>query len=165
LDHPDDRLPGYRTRSHLIEISLYGAQRRLTWGNESVSLLDEHPAGDRLLVSRSRDDFSARAYNQTEVGILTLSDGRYDSLMTSFDIGNATFSPDGRQLLISGNADKLGIARGEAVAADADIVLEPGTDVAAERQRPVGDDGLVAANAGRRERRLRKQPHRLAMDG
>lgn len=107
LDHPDDRLPGYRTRSHLIEISLDGAQRRLTWGDESVSLLDEHPAGDRLLVSRSRDDFSARAYNQTEVGILTLSDGRYDSLMTSFDIGNASFSPDGRQLLISGNADSF----------------------------------------------------------
>lgn len=107
LMHPDDRLPGNRTRSHLLEISLDGTQRRLTWGDTSVSLLDEHPTGDRLLIARSHDDFSARAYTRTEVGVLNLSDGRYDSLMTSFDIGAITYSPDGRQLLISGNADSF----------------------------------------------------------
>ena len=105
LDHPDDRLPGNRTRSHLLELSLDGSQRRLTWGDESVSLLDEHPAGDRLLVSRTRDDFSERPYTVTEIGVLTFADGRYDSLMTSRNVSSMTYSPDGRQLLVFGNAN------------------------------------------------------------
>lgn len=104
LEHPNDRWPTYRHRNHISELSLDGTQRRLTWGSESVNLLDEHPAGDRLLVSRSRDDFSARPYSITEIGTLNLADNSYDSLFSARGVGATRFSPDGRQLLISGSA-------------------------------------------------------------
>ncbi len=108
LQHPNDRWPTYRNRNHILEIGLDGTQRRLTWGAQSVALLDEHPTGDRLLVSRSREDFTGRPYSITEIGILNLADSKYDSLFSSRDVGAISFSPDGRTLLISGGANAFG---------------------------------------------------------
>lgn len=104
LEHPNDRWPQFRTRSHLSELHLDGTIRRLTWGPESVNLLDEHPSGTRLLISRSRNIPLERPFSESEIGTLDLTTLRYDSLFTARNTGAMLYSPDGQRLLVSGSA-------------------------------------------------------------
>jgi dipeptidyl aminopeptidase/acylaminoacyl peptidase len=104
LEHPNDRWPQFRTRSHLSELRLDGTLRRLTWGPESVNLLDEHPSGTRLLVSRSRNIPLERPFSESEIGTLDLASLRYDSLFTTRNTGSMLYAPDGQRLLVSGSA-------------------------------------------------------------
>jgi dipeptidyl aminopeptidase/acylaminoacyl peptidase len=104
LEHPNDRWPQYRSRSHVSELRLDGTLRRLTWGPESVSLLDEHPSGSRLLISRSRDVPLVRPFTEREIGTVDLATLRYDSLFTARHTGSMQYSPDGLRLLVTGSA-------------------------------------------------------------
>lgn len=108
LEHPNDRWPQFRTRSHLSELRLDGTLRRLTWGPESVNLLDEHPSGTRLLVSRSRNIPLERPFSESEIGTLDLATLAYVSLFTARNSGSMTYSPDGQRLLVSGSAAAFG---------------------------------------------------------
>src|ERR1043166_7922541 len=59
--------------------------------------------------------------------------------------------------------DELGVALGESLARDANIVLEPGAHaVGASGQRPVHHLGLVAADSGRHPGRARQLAPELA---
>jgi dipeptidyl aminopeptidase/acylaminoacyl peptidase len=108
LEHPNDRWPQYRNRSHVSELRLDGTLRRLTWGPESVNLLDEHPSGLRLLISRTRNVPLVRPFNESEIGTLDLVTLRYDSLFTARHTGSMQYAPDGQRLLVTGSAAAFG---------------------------------------------------------
>ncbi len=79
-------------------------QTRLTWGKESVQLLDIHPDGKSLLISTSIPDFSERPFSIQTLMSLDLQTLGTDTLLrTSFDV-QAIYNPDGTKLLLTGSA-------------------------------------------------------------
>ncbi len=107
---PADRIPNTRGRSFLAKYNLSdGVSERLTYGNHSTYLQDISPDGKYMLYSTSK-----RKYHSTSVlFILTLSsrsgniESRYSLLRRPFS-GGAGYSPDGKQLLLTGSPEAFG---------------------------------------------------------
>ncbi|MFZ5515530.1 MAG: prolyl oligopeptidase family serine peptidase [Candidatus Zhuqueibacterota bacterium] len=104
-----DRWPGWRSRSFLYLVNVpEGTRRKLTHGHLSTSLHSISNTGDRLLFSRSVDDFTERPYSRNEMWVLNLKSMTLDSLWTTRWGASAQWSPDDTKLLVTGGPSLFG---------------------------------------------------------
>lgn len=108
--HPNDRIPGARNRSYLVRFDpATGLAERITYGNHSVYLNDISPDGTRLLCMAYREDigqFPFREKSLVEIDMATL---KADTLVACDPyINNASYSPDGTRLLLTGGPSAFG---------------------------------------------------------
>ncbi len=98
-----DRQANWRHRSFLLQLELAsGESRRLTWGHLSTYLQDIRPDGKEILFSSSKPDFSAQPYSLNSLYRLNLETMELDSIWTKRHHFNISYSPDGKQWLVSG---------------------------------------------------------------
>ncbi len=104
---PDDRQPGWRKRSHLYRYDLStGMLRRITFGSQSVWLNDISSDGRQLLVSTSRSRLTKRPTTVADLLVIDAQTLVADTILSSSEfINGGEFSPDGRQLLLSGTPE------------------------------------------------------------
>ena len=110
LLHPDDRIPGSRSRSYLVKYDLAtGLSQRLTYGSHSVYLNDISPDGKRLLCSTSQSNITNFPFSLTAIYEIDLTTLKADTLV-AWDayVNNASYSPDGKKLLILGGPSAFG---------------------------------------------------------
>ena len=108
--HPDDRQPGWRKRSRLALYDLEsGLMRPLTSGYNSIYLQDISQDSRYLLFSKHENDIAQmRPTEFTSLFRLSLEDMRVDTLVWRDGfLEGATFSPDGRQVLLTGSPEAL----------------------------------------------------------
>ena len=103
----DDRQPGWRKRSYLLKYDLAtGLCQRITFGPKNTYLMDITTDGKTLLVGTS---YSRLAKRPTEVMDLMMIDAKTFKADTLFAcegfIGGGCLSPDGSQVLITGNPE------------------------------------------------------------
>lgn len=103
-----DRWPGWRDPVYLVFLDWQGQRQRLTVEAQGVSLVDIQPDGSALLLSRVRYDVTERPFSETRLLELNLKTLEQRSLATLGWFGNATYSPDGKQLLITGSPALFG---------------------------------------------------------
>ena len=106
----DDRQPGWRKRHYLVRYDIAtGIAQRITFGPKGQYLHDITADGSKLLVGSS---YSRLAKRPTEVQDLYIMDARTlktDTLLRGEGfLGSAGFSPDGRQVLLSGTPEAFG---------------------------------------------------------
>ncbi|MDR3250817.1 MAG: S9 family peptidase [Tannerella sp.] len=109
---PNDRSGAYRRRNSLY---LYDfdtkATQRLTFGHTSVSLNDISPDGKKALIATNSDNITQRPFSIKTLYELDLTTLKVDTLFTDPFIGGAQYSPDAKQLLITGSGEAFnGIA-------------------------------------------------------
>jgi len=103
LDGMPDRWPWWRNRDFLYLVNVpEGTCRRLTSGKLSTELNSISPDGKKLLFTRSSIDYAERPYSKTTFYVLNLSTMTLDSLWTAKWSGAAQWSPDGKQILVTG---------------------------------------------------------------
>ena len=109
-----DRQAGMRERSYLHQVFLDGGlRRRLTAGELTTDLADVSPDGRRLLFTRTMDDYDKRPFVRSELSLLDLQTLQVESIYPGPWLNAATWSPDGRRLLVRGGPsafDGAGIA-------------------------------------------------------
>jgi dipeptidyl aminopeptidase/acylaminoacyl peptidase len=85
-----------------------GATRRLTAGKHSSDIRDIHPNGTHVLITRSYEDLSQRPYDTTELIAMNLEDGSVEILWKGPWLRSASYSPDGRNILIQAGPSSFG---------------------------------------------------------
>ena len=103
----DDRQPNWRKRSYLSKYDVAtGLTQRLTFGHHNTFLEDISADGNRLLIGAA---YSRLGKRPTEVSDFIIIDARTFQVDTLFAsegfMGQAQFSPDGRQILFSGTPE------------------------------------------------------------
>lgn len=110
---PDDRQPGWRNRSFLHKYDLAtGLFQRLTFGHNTTSLNDISKDGRYLLFSSSQRDLTRRPFGTNTLYCMDLQTMQTEVLLKDPFINYAQFSPDGKQLAVSGSGeafDKIGL--------------------------------------------------------
>ena len=103
----DDRQPGWRKRNHLLRYDIAtGLSQRITFGNKGEYLYDISQDGRQLLIGTSRSRLEKRPTTVSDFYIMDAHSMAVDTVITSGEfLGGASFSPDGRQLLIVGNPE------------------------------------------------------------
>jgi dipeptidyl aminopeptidase/acylaminoacyl peptidase len=109
LTNIEDRQEGGGDRSYLYVTTVPGGEtRRLTAGKYSTGIYDVHPDGKHILLSRSYEDLSARPYGVADLYIMNLEDQSVDSLWKGRWLNSASFSPDGKKILIGSGPSAFG---------------------------------------------------------
>ena len=106
LTEPSDRLPGFRNRYFIwrYEISS-GLYEQITYGHNSTSLNDISPDSRYLLFSTNERVYTSLPHSRNSLYKLDLQTMEVDTLWKGAKyLGSATFSPNGKQLLVSGSA-------------------------------------------------------------
>ena len=103
----DDRQPGWRKRSYLSKYDIAtGLTQRLTFGHHNTFLEDISADGTRLLVAAAYSRLGKRPTEVSDVIIIDARTFQVDTLFASEGfMGQAQFSPDGRQILFSGTPE------------------------------------------------------------
>nr|MCR4957322.1 prolyl oligopeptidase family serine peptidase [Prevotella sp.] len=103
----DDRQPGWRNRSYLTKMDLAsGIAQRITFGNKGEYLSSISPDGKQLLVASSYSRLAQRPTEVTDYFLLDAQTLKADTLLQCVGfLGTAQFSPDGKQLLFTGNPE------------------------------------------------------------
>lgn len=107
---PDDRQPGNRDRYSLVKQDVAsGNTVTLTYGSRNNSMLDISPDSKKLLylsVKETPDQWPFYLNSLVEMDLTTL---RTDTIISNDGAMNgATYSPDGKQLLVIGGPNMLG---------------------------------------------------------
>lgn len=107
---PTDRIPNTRGRSFLAKYNLAtGTSERLTFGNHSTYLQDISPDGKYLLYSTSKENITQRPFSLSSLFQVNLETLEVDTLFMSDPfMGGANYSPDGKQLLLTGSPEAFG---------------------------------------------------------
>ena len=109
LANIEDRQPGGGDRSFLYITTVPGGEtRRLTSGTHDTGIYDAHPDGIRILISRSYEDLSQRPYATTELLVMNLEDQSVVLLWKGPWLRDASFSPDGKKILIQAGPSAFG---------------------------------------------------------
>ncbi len=99
-----DRWPWWRKRSQLFKLNTEDlSTQRLTYGHLSNNLHDISPDGRKILLSHDFPDFSERPYSKQVLMELHLSDMSIDTIWEKQYGGSASYSPDGKKLLVTGS--------------------------------------------------------------
>ena len=108
--HPDDRQPGWRTRSHLAIYELKtGMMQPLTFGHSMTYLADISRDGRYALVTTSSSQLGKRPTEVSSIYRIDLTTLAVETLVKDEGfVGGATFSPDGQQVLLSGSPEAFG---------------------------------------------------------
>jgi dipeptidyl aminopeptidase/acylaminoacyl peptidase len=102
--HPADRQPGWRGRSHLMQVFVPGGlTRRLTAGPVSANGWEISDDGKKMLFFTSEPDITNRPFSTTELWLMDLETLNVEKVLSDPWIGGATFSPDGKTLCLQGS--------------------------------------------------------------
>ena len=107
---PEDRQPGYTNRSFIYKYDIRsGLSQQLTYGSHTTWLNDISADSKQLLVSFTDETVTERPFRKYTMLKLDLPTMSVDTLWTNegFAYG-ATFSPDGKKVLISGAGEAFG---------------------------------------------------------
>ena len=107
---PDDRQPGWRSRSYL---SLYdlrtGVMQPLTFGHHSSYLCDISRDGGKVLFEVSKERLTRRPTTVTDLYLLDIETLEAEKLIADDGfMGAAQFSPDGESILLEGSPEAFG---------------------------------------------------------
>ena len=104
---PSDRLPGWRNRSFIHRYVLStGLMEQLTYGHNSTYLNDVSADSRYILFSTSERVLTSLPFSRNSTYKLDLQTMAVDTLWEKAPyVSQATFSPDGKQLLVSGSGD------------------------------------------------------------
>lgn len=103
---PDDRQPGWRNRYFLHKYDLAtGLYQRLTYGHNTTSLNDISKDGRYILFTSSERDLTRRPFGTTTLYRMDLQTMQPEVLLKDPFINYACFSPDGKQLAVSGSGE------------------------------------------------------------
>ena len=107
---PADRIPNSRGRSFLAKYNLAdGISERLTYGNHSTYLQDISPDGKYMLYSTSKENITQRPFSLSSLYQVDLETLKVDTLFYEDRfVGGAGYSPDGKQLLLTGSPEAFG---------------------------------------------------------
>ena len=103
----DDRQPGWRSRSYLKKYDVKsGLCQRITFGNKGEHLYDISRDGRKLLIASSYSRLAKRPTEVQDVFIMDTQTLKVDTLlMCEGFLGGGVFSPDGSQILFTGNPE------------------------------------------------------------
>ena len=103
----DDRQPGWRSRSYLMKYDVQtGICQRITFGSKGESLSDISQDGRKLLIVSSYSRLAKRPTEVEDVFIMDARTLKVDTLLQCEGfLGGAGFSPDGSQILFTGNPE------------------------------------------------------------
>jgi dipeptidyl aminopeptidase/acylaminoacyl peptidase len=107
---PEDRQPGYTNRSFIYKYDFRsGLSQQLTYGSHTTWLNDISADSKQLLVSFTDETVTERPFRKYTMLRLDLPTMTVDTLWTNegFAYG-ASFSPDGKKVLISGAGEAFG---------------------------------------------------------
>lgn len=106
---PDDRQPGWRDRSYLAKWDLAtGVMQQLTFGFKNAWATDISADGKEILLMVSTHRMGKRPTTLNSLYKLDVESLRAETLVDEDGfINNAIFSPDGKQVLISGSPESL----------------------------------------------------------
>lgn len=109
ITKPVERWPWWSQRSylHLVHVPS-GARQRLTAGELSTGLNSISPDGKKLIVSRTKHNFTERPYTFTEFYTLDLETMSPDTIHTGSWTADAQWSPDGNKILITAGPSFFG---------------------------------------------------------
>ena len=111
---PDDRQPGWRTRTNIARYDMKtGMMQPLTYGHHNISLQDISDDGTQILFMKSESRLTARPTTVFSLYRMNLATMQTELLVDRDGfISQACFSPDGKQILLSGSPEALdGIGR------------------------------------------------------
>ena len=111
---PNDRLPGFRNRYLIWRYDLQtGLYEQLTYGHNNTFINDVSADSRYLLFSTNEQDYTSLPHSSNSMYKLDLQSMAVDTLWERAKyINGATFSPDGKRLMVfgSGNAfDNIGL--------------------------------------------------------
>ena len=105
---PNDRLPGFRNRYLIWRYDLQtGLYEQLTYGHNNTFINDVSADSRYLLFSTNEQDYTSLPHSSNSMYKLDLQSMAVDTLWERAKyINGATFSPDGKRLMVfgSGNA-------------------------------------------------------------
>ena len=103
----DDRQPGWRNRNYLMRYDLAtGLSQRITFGPHGQFLYDISADGSKLLVGSSYSRLAKRPTEVVDVYVMDARTLQVDTLLLCEGfLGGATFSPDAKQVLFTGNPE------------------------------------------------------------
>jgi dipeptidyl aminopeptidase/acylaminoacyl peptidase len=102
--HPADRQSWWRGRSHLMQALLNGVfTRRLTAGPLSPHGWELSPDGTQMLFFTSEPDITNRPFSTSQLWLMDMETLAVDMILDDVWVGGATWSPDGKTLLLQGS--------------------------------------------------------------
>ena len=103
----DDRQPGWRNRNYLAKFDIAtGITQRITFGSKGQHLLDISQDGQKLLIGNYYSRLAKRPTEVADVFLMDVNTQKVDTLMQSVGfLGQASFSPDGSQILFTGTPE------------------------------------------------------------
>ena len=103
----DDRQPGWRKRNYLVRYDVAsGVSQRITFGSKGQYLADISADGTKLLIGSSYSRLSKRPTEVADYYVMDARTLKVDTLLQCEGfLGGAGFSPDGRQILFTGNPE------------------------------------------------------------
>ena len=106
---PDDRIPGARDRMYVSRYDLAsGMSERLTYGSHDVYVQDISQDGRKLLCLSNRADITRCPFTFYTLFQIDLTTLQADTLVRDDgSLNGAMYSPDGRQVLITGGPNAL----------------------------------------------------------
>ena len=107
VKEPDDRQPGWRTRSYLAKYDLAsGILQPLTFGYHNVYLNDISADSRYLLIGKSEERLTKRPTTLNSYYRLNLDDMSVETLIEKGEfLNSAQFSPDGKSILVTGSPE------------------------------------------------------------
>ena len=107
VKEPDDRQPGWRTRSYLAKYDLAsGILQPLTFGYHNVYLNDISADSRYLLIGKSEERLTKRPTTLNSLYRLDLNDMSVEALVEKGEfLNSAQFSPDGKSILVTGSPE------------------------------------------------------------
>ena len=106
---PDDRQPGWRDRASITKYDLHtGIMQPITFGYHNAYVSDISQDGRYLLISTGTERLTQRPTSLTSIFKLDLRTMQTELLVEKDGfISGAQFSPDGKQILLSGSPEAL----------------------------------------------------------
>lgn len=110
LYSPDDRMPGWSSRSSLYRYDLKtGLMQQLTFGHTKVSIEDISNDGRRMLFTTASESWANRPFYRSSLFCMDMQTLKVDTLLLNDGtLAGCQFSPDGSQLLIKAWGDAFG---------------------------------------------------------
>ena len=107
VKEPDDRQPGWRSRSYLAKFDLAsGVLQPLTFGYHNVYLNNISADSRYLLIGKSEERLTKRPTTLNSYYRLNLNDMSVETLIEKGEfLNSAQFSPDGKSILVSASPE------------------------------------------------------------